>query len=76
VAGIPDVATDGVDAVLVPPGDAAALAEALGRLRSDRALRERLGRAAQAAARERLGWDRAARAFEEAYAAAAALDAR
>jgi glycosyltransferase involved in cell wall biosynthesis len=76
VAGIPDVVTDGADGALVPPADAAALAEALARLAADPARRARLGRAARATVEARLGWDRAARAFEEGYAAAAALDAR
>jgi glycosyltransferase involved in cell wall biosynthesis len=76
VAGIPDVVTDGVDGLLAPPADPAALAAALARLAGDPALRERLGRAARATVEARLGWERAARAFEEGYAAAAALDAR
>jgi glycosyltransferase involved in cell wall biosynthesis len=76
VAGIPDVVTDGVDGILVPPGDAAALAVALARVAGDPALRERLGAAARATVRERLSWERAARTFEESYAAAAALDPR
>jgi len=62
--------------MLVPPGDDAALADALTRLAGDPALRARLGAAARATVATRLGWDRAARSFEEAYAAAAALDAR
>ena len=76
VAGIPDVVTDGVDGILVAPGDAAALAGALTRLAGDAALRARLGDAARRTALARFGWDRAIDAFEEAYAAAAALDAR
>ncbi|MFP5488745.1 MAG: glycosyltransferase family 4 protein [Acidimicrobiia bacterium] len=40
--GYRNVATDGVDAVLVPPGDADALAAALARVLSDRPLAERL----------------------------------
>jgi glycosyltransferase involved in cell wall biosynthesis len=43
VGGIPDVVADGETGVLVPPGDAAALADALVRVLSDRALVERLG---------------------------------
>ena len=43
VGGIPDVVADGDTGVLVPPGDAVALAEALERVLSDRALAERLG---------------------------------
>ena len=43
VGGIPDVIADGETGVLVPPDDAGALAEALVRVLSDRALAERLG---------------------------------
>ncbi|WP_460967504.1 hypothetical protein [Pedococcus soli] len=43
-----ELVTDGVDGLLVPPGDVAALAGALDRGMGDAALRERLGRAARA----------------------------
>jgi glycosyltransferase involved in cell wall biosynthesis len=43
VGGIPDVVADGETGVLVPPGDVDALAAALVRVLSDRALAERLG---------------------------------
>lgn len=43
VGGIPDVVTDDETGVLVAPGDAAALADALARILSDRGLAERLG---------------------------------
>jgi glycosyltransferase involved in cell wall biosynthesis len=76
VAGIPDVVTDGVDGILVEEKDVAGLAAALARLAGDPALRQRLGAAARAMVARRLSWDQAARAFEESYAAAAALDAR
>jgi glycosyltransferase involved in cell wall biosynthesis len=46
-AGIPDVVEDGVNGYLVDPDDAAALAELLVRVLSDRALAERLGAAAR-----------------------------
>ena len=46
VGGIPDLVTDGESGLLVPPGDAAALADALVRVLSDRELAERLGAAA------------------------------
>jgi len=41
--GAPDVVTHEVDGLLVPPGDAAALGQALDRLMSDEALRRSLG---------------------------------
>jgi glycosyltransferase involved in cell wall biosynthesis len=75
VAGIPDVVQDGVNGVLVPERDPAALAAALTRLAREPETRARLGAAARHWAVERLGWDAAARAFEECYAQAAALDA-
>ena len=50
VGGIPDVVADGVTGVLVLPGDPRALAEALVRVLSDRALAALLGDGARAAA--------------------------
>jgi colanic acid/amylovoran biosynthesis glycosyltransferase len=47
ISGIPELVEDGVSGLLVPPGDAAAIARALRRLTADPALRERLGRAAR-----------------------------
>jgi glycosyltransferase involved in cell wall biosynthesis len=49
VGGISDLVTDGETGILVPPGDAAALADALVRVLSDRVLAERLGAAARIA---------------------------
>ena len=49
VGGIPDLVEDGVNGRLVPPGDAAALADALVDVLSDDALAARLGDAARAA---------------------------
>jgi glycosyltransferase involved in cell wall biosynthesis len=51
--GLPEILRDGATGVLVAPGDPAALAVALTRLRADPALRERLGAAAAADVRER-----------------------
>lgn len=50
VGGIPEAVTDGVDGVLVPPGDVPALAGALTRLVGDPALRQRLSDGARARA--------------------------
>jgi glycosyltransferase involved in cell wall biosynthesis len=49
VGGVPDVVTQDVSGVLVPPGDARALAAAITALLRDPARRERLGSAAQLA---------------------------
>jgi glycosyltransferase involved in cell wall biosynthesis len=57
VAGIPEVVTDDVNGLLVPPGDAGALGEALRRLVQSEALRARLGEAAKAFVRPRFGAD-------------------
>lgn len=51
--GLDELVDDGETGLLVPPGDAAALADALGRLLGDEALRRRMGRAGCRAARER-----------------------
>jgi glycosyltransferase involved in cell wall biosynthesis len=47
VGGIPDAITDGVNGLLVPAGDAAALATAIHTLLDDAALRQQLGRNAR-----------------------------
>jgi glycosyltransferase involved in cell wall biosynthesis len=52
-----ELVADGETGLLVPPRDAAALRRAVERLLADADLRERLGRAARARARERFGWD-------------------
>ncbi|HXR28379.1 MAG TPA: lysylphosphatidylglycerol synthase domain-containing protein [Solirubrobacteraceae bacterium] len=59
IPGYRDVLRDGVDGLLVPPGDALALAEALRRLALERPLRERMARAASERA-ERFAWPRVA----------------
>lgn len=50
--GIPDVVVDRQTGLLVPPGDATALGEALARLCTDQALRQRLGAAGSARVRD------------------------
>ncbi len=49
VGGIPDIVEDGTTGLLVPPEDAPALADALVRVLSDRALAERIGAAGRTA---------------------------
>jgi glycosyltransferase involved in cell wall biosynthesis len=57
VGGIGDYTQDGVNGLLVPPRDSARMAEALGRLLTDAALRARLGRAARASVEARFSED-------------------
>jgi glycosyltransferase involved in cell wall biosynthesis len=69
VDGIPEDVVDGESALLVPPGDPAALAAALRRLVTDPPLRERLGRAAHRTFAERFSAERFAADVGAAYAA-------
>jgi glycosyltransferase involved in cell wall biosynthesis/predicted N-acetyltransferase YhbS len=66
VGGIAEELHDDVDAVLVPPRDAEALAAALERVVLDAALRDRLGRAARQRAQE-FDVGRAVQVLEEIY---------
>jgi glycogen(starch) synthase len=66
VGGIPEFASDGENALLVPPGDEGALAAALTRLASDVALRERLAAGGRARAEE-LSWARVAPRYVSLY---------
>ncbi|HEV8471894.1 MAG TPA: glycosyltransferase family 4 protein [Methylomirabilota bacterium] len=65
---VPEVLTDGEHAVLVPAGDAGALAEAIARLVGDAALRARLGAAGRELVRARYSGARLAEALEAHYA--------
>jgi glycosyltransferase involved in cell wall biosynthesis len=65
---VPEVLADGVHALLVPAGDAAALSDALARLVGNAELRARLGRAARAVALDRYSGARLAEALEAHYA--------
>jgi len=57
--------------LLVPPGEPAALADAIAALLANEPRREELGRAARTIAQERYSWDRIARQLAEIYEALA-----
>ncbi|WP_329278262.1 glycosyltransferase family 4 protein [Streptomyces sp. NBC_00691] len=70
---IPEVAgTDGETCLAVPPGDAGALAAALGRVLGDAELRARLGAAGRERVLSRFTWARAAQGTAELYREAVA----
>ena len=71
IGGITDIVEDGVSGLLVPPGDATALAAALGRLARAPDLAAGLGEAGYRRLRERFSWDAITRRWLEVYAAAA-----
>ena len=66
--GIPEVVKDRENGLLVPPGDPAALAAALGEILSDDDLARKMGRVAAEMARSRFGWGRATDVLLESYA--------
>ena len=72
IAGYRDVVNDGIDGVLVPRGDAAALGEALRALALDPARRDALSSAALQTARQ-YAWPRVAAQVLEAYEDAIAI---
>ena len=65
--GIPDVVTDGVNGLLVPPGDPAALADALERVLTSRPLAAALTEGARQTAAGILNWDRIAEGLLGSY---------
>ena len=67
IAGYRDVARDGVEAILVPPGDSAALASAVRRVLDDPALARSLGGAGARRAHD-FAWDAIADRLLEMYA--------
>lgn len=67
VGGIPEIITHNVNGLLVPPGDADALAEQIGRLVDSPKLRSKLGEAAVTRVRERFDVTALTRRMEELF---------
>jgi glycosyltransferase involved in cell wall biosynthesis len=65
--GLPEVVEHGVTGLVVPRGDTAALAEAIGSLLADPARRRRMGVAGRERALRLFDWDRSAEQFERLY---------
>lgn len=65
--GIPEIVQDGLSGLLVPPGSATALSQALLRLLEDRALAERMGQAGREQALLHFSEDRYIDRIEELY---------
>jgi glycosyltransferase involved in cell wall biosynthesis len=68
VGGIPDLITDGVDGLLVAPGDPHALAAALQRILRDPAFARQLGNAARRTIANRYTAERSLERLEQIYA--------
>jgi glycosyltransferase involved in cell wall biosynthesis len=64
---LPEVVEDGVTGILVPPGDAPALAKAMRTLMDDADLRRRMGLAGRERVLEMFNWRKAALATEAVY---------
>jgi glycosyltransferase involved in cell wall biosynthesis len=69
--GVRSVVSHGEDGLLVPPGQTAALAEALAGLLDDPGLRRRMGARGRAKVQARYSWEAVADGLEGVYAAAA-----
>lgn len=75
IPGYREVVRDGVDGLLVPPGDPVALAEGCARILSDASLARRLAEGGRARA-ETFSWDRVVGDLEAAYEEAGATRGR
>jgi glycosyltransferase involved in cell wall biosynthesis len=64
---LPEVVEDGVTGILVPPGDAPALADAIRTLMGDPELRRRMGQAGRERVLEKFSWRKTALATEAVY---------
>jgi glycosyltransferase involved in cell wall biosynthesis len=71
IGGITDIVAHDQTGLLVPPGDAAALAAALERLARDPDAARRLGEAGYRLVREKFTWDPIVARWAEVYRAAA-----
>jgi glycosyltransferase involved in cell wall biosynthesis len=67
VGGIPSAIEDGVEGLLVPPGDTEALTEAIRRLLADSDLRHRMGEAARAKAIAKFSSEKVIAGLEDVY---------
>ena len=67
VGGVPEVITDGIDGLLVPPADPQALAGAITRLAGDEPLRRRIGEAGYRTVVDRFSIDSMVRRIEQVY---------
>jgi glycosyltransferase involved in cell wall biosynthesis len=65
--GLPEVVENGVTGIVVPRGDAKALARAIGSLLADPQRRRVMGQAGRERALRLFDWDRSAQQFEEIY---------
>jgi glycosyltransferase involved in cell wall biosynthesis len=67
VGGIPELVSDGETALLIPPGDADALAQGIEKLLASQSLRRQLSQAARARAEQCYTYDRFMNEVEELY---------
>lgn len=67
VGGIPEIVEDGKTGVLVPPASPHALAQAIGELLANEALRAHLGRAGEARVQEKFLFETMIRRYEDIY---------
>jgi glycosyltransferase involved in cell wall biosynthesis len=70
ITGIPELIEDGANGLLVPPGSASELADALERLAGDPGLRRRLGQAGRRTVDEQFSLDRSAVQLRDIFVAA------